>query len=71
MSNYNVRSNVTSNYWVRPVVVTYDYITWNESIDTWNSVTETWETYYNIIQWSVYNTRNIVNSNYTTRPIIA
>lgn len=61
MSNYNVRSNVISNYTTRPAIVSYDYITWNESVDTWNSVTETWNDYYSwFIEWTQYTVRPII-----------
>lgn len=60
-SNYTTRTQVNSSYSVRPIIQTYDWITWNETTDTWNSVTETWDTYYSrIIYWSQYITRPII-----------
>jgi hypothetical protein len=58
---WNVRTKPTSTWNWRPAIISYDYITWNESVDTWNSVTETWDWYYSwFIEWSQWNARNVI-----------
>jgi hypothetical protein len=60
-TTYTTRVSPTTSYVWRPIIQSFDWITWNESTDTWNSVNETWDTYYSwMISWTQYTTRPII-----------
>lgn len=60
-TNYTSRTVPTTSYNTRPIIQTYDWITWFQTTDTWASVTETWDDYYFwVIEWTQYTVRNII-----------
>lgn len=63
MTIFNPRASVTpSSYTWRPIIQSFDWITWNEANFSWDSTAYTWDNSYS---WTTYGTK------YNGRPIIA
>ena len=57
-TSYTTRTVPTTTYWVRPVIQSFDYVTWDEATFTWDSTAYTWDTAYSwTTVWTSYSVR--------------